>query len=464
MRLFPRGAPTTVHAQNADPAPITTTAPFSTTATTSGAADHHFYLPLIQDGTDQIKTTSGIHMGNRGIGTDWPDEVFTLLSGTTAGAWPAAVVVQSAQLYNFTFETTPPCRVEAAQVRTPNLYNYLTEASRQGTKIVIRITPSPGNFRDYASPDKDNHLLIADTVPAGAVDGQDYCDENDNHNRDRFRDILDVAQEMVAMTRLNRQQGWQIDSVYFEPANEPNNEWYTYTYDPDIQRMLQAGATWQAMDDYFSNLYDTAKALTTTLQLLTPSMGQKNYAEPIIFKSCDPFHIDGVAYQGGYDFMPKTYRSARFEGYNWHNYWNYGYETRDDYLSVSDCSRNQKYKPSSHHLIQYFPQWLRQQFVNAQKPTFITEADLNSHCQDGENEVTSKVTDWEQTKASLASFIENTFLTSYVVVWLLVQEDDGLIGYCADGNYEIYWHEAYWEIGGYSGWNRWFTEWWPHAE
>ncbi len=270
--------------------------------------------------------------------------------------------------------------MKAAQIRTPNLYHYLTAANQAGTKTVIRITPSPGNYRDYASPDKDNHILITDTVPAGAADGQDYCDENDNHNRDRFHDILDIAQELVAITQLNRQQGWQSANVYFEPANEPNNEWYTYN-------------------------------------------------------------------------------STRFDGYNWHNYWNYGYETLDDFLDIVYCTGDQEYQPSSHHLIQYFPQWLRQQFANEQKPTFITEADLNSHCQDSRNVVTNKVTQWEQTKESLDRFIGNTFLTRYVVVWLLVQEDDGLIGYCADGNYEIYWHEAYWEIEGDSGWNRWFTEW-----
>jgi len=137
MRLFPRGAPTTLYAQSADPAPITTTAPFSTTATTSAAADHHFYLPLIQDGTDQIKAKSGIHLGNR-FSSDWRIELFAHITGTT-GTWPSAVVIQSDQVYNLYRYSTDECRIAAAGLKLTgegepyNVYKYLTAAAKAGT-------------------------------------------------------------------------------------------------------------------------------------------------------------------------------------------------------------------------------------------------------------------------------------------------------------------------------------------
>ena len=99
---------------------------------------------------------------------------------------------------------------------------------------------------------------------------------------------------------------------------------------------------------------------------------------------------------------------------------------------------------------------------DAGKPTFITEADLNSRCQDSSNPVQSKVLQWEETKSSLNKFIANEALAEYVVAWLLVQEDDGQNSDCAvrDPNYEIYLHEAYFESNHLAFVNKWFSEWW----
>ena len=129
------------------------------------AAPNAVYLPLITGGTgiSRIKTRSGIHMGNRGIGSDWTTTVCQLITGTTQGIFTAATVVQSAPLFNFIRSSSLPCRIDrVAEVRAPNLYNYLNMAIHGGTMIIVRITPSPGNFTDDVT-----HTLKADEAPAG---------------------------------------------------------------------------------------------------------------------------------------------------------------------------------------------------------------------------------------------------------------------------------------------------------
>ncbi|MFN8488719.1 MAG: hypothetical protein U0350_14050 [Caldilineaceae bacterium] len=427
-------------------------------------APNTVYLPLIAGGagTIRIKTHSGIHMGNRGIGTDWPVAAFQLITGTAQGIFPAATVVQSSQLFDFHRSTNTPCRIDQVkQVRTPALYNYLTQAIQQGTQVVIRVTPSPGNFVDYASPGTD-HTLLSGNIPAGQASNQTYCNAA---NATLFRDIEDITQEMDAIYTLNRQYQWPPTHFYFEPANEPNNEWYSEK-NITTALQLQGSVAWQQMDDYFSKLYDMAHAKNPNLQILTPPMGQHNFAEVISLGSCDPMIVDNTKWKSGYDYMLQTYDSTRFEGYSWHNYWNYGKEQLDLNLSVNYCDKYPKYSPTSHHLFQYFPDWLNSHIVKAKKPTFVTEADLNSRCQDSSNPVWSKVIQWEETKNSLHNFFKNETLANYVVAWLLVQEDDGQNSDCAahDPNYEIYLHEAYFESNHQAFVNKWFNEWWLSDE
>lgn len=434
------------------------------------AAQHTLYLPVIagEAGTSRIKQTSGIHMGNRGIGSDWPLGAFTLITtDTVEGIWPAATVIQSAQLYNFVRDTAPPCHIRTASIRLTNIYTYLTRALNNGTQVVIRITPSPGNFTDYAVAKPGiTHTLLTDETPAGG----NYCQPSQpgepsqvdkvNH----YRDILDIAKEMDAIQQLNERNKWPKQQVFFEPANEPNNEWYSYK-GITTALQLQRSNSWQQMDDYFSKLYDTAHTLNQNLQILTPPMGQRNFAEIISLGSCDPMRVDNIKWKAGYDFMPKTYNSELFEGYSWHNYWNYGKEQLD-IVNVAYCNLYPTHKPNSHHLFQYFPDWLRGKMAAARKPTFVTEADLNSRCQDESNPLQDKILEWEATKASLHDFIANETLATYVIVWLLVQEDDGGRA-CKndqggnDDNYEIYLHEAYHESTGY---HLWFREWWLSDE
>jgi hypothetical protein len=89
------------------------------------------------------------------------------------------------------------------------------------------------------------------------------------------------------------------------------------------------------------------------------------------------------------------------------------------------------------------------------RPKFITEADLQSPCQNSQNPITSK----EQlpngsnfayrTSDSLRNFISSEFGADHVITWLLVNQFEAPIISCTDddGNDEINWHEAYLEDG-----------------
>ena len=116
-----------------------------------GANARQLFLPYIATGAAPIKRKSGIHLGNRG--SDWRAELFTLITGTT-GTWPAAVVIQSNQLYTFKRPTTATatnqkCWITDAEVKrtaTGDLYNafaYLTEAVDNGVKVIFRLSPPP---------------------------------------------------------------------------------------------------------------------------------------------------------------------------------------------------------------------------------------------------------------------------------------------------------------------------------
>lgn len=507
MLLFPRGAPTTLYAQNADPAPITTTAPFSTTATTSGAADRHFYLPLIQDGTDQIKTKSGIHLGNR-FASDWRIELFDHITGTT-GTWPAAVVVRSDQIFTLQRETTGLCRITEAILKLTgagepyNAFKYLDAAIAAGTKVIIRIAPSPGNFVDYEAPG-DNHRLRADETPAGG----NYCDETTTGGRsqqaklDAFRDIRDLAEEMSEIYTLTvDSHDWPAERLYFEPANEPNMEWYIDhgAVNPNADNRR----AWIAMDNYFAALYDLAKALEPALQILSPSMSQKLYGEQYFLGTCDPTPLVGGENQGGMDFMTKTFGvdlhgnplTPKADGFAIHNYWREGGEVwlpppPDQHTVVPvvhfhcQVHRNDpNYKPPTYHLLQYLSKYLLDGMTR--RSTFITEADLLSNCQDAENPLQYKDRSPEapdfpyRTKQSLFTFTNQAkgqsetesiaYGADYVIVWLLINQAPNEANACRDAennlyaNHEINWHEAYWEDANHVYEREWFPLWWAAA-
>ena len=461
------------------------------------AAPHAIYLPLIA-GKSTTKVKSGLHLGNRN--SDWKTEFFQLITGTTSGIWPASVVVLSNQLYTLSRYNTPDnrnrfCQVNGARVRSPKLYAYLTQAVQKGkTKVIIRITPSPGNFKDYnttkANPSPEDHITRSEAVPAG----DDYCGQDQHNKSEVYRDVQDIVNEMKFIYDLNTnaEHQWPQDSFYFEPANEPNYEWYDRF--KEIRKIdtlptdIDNSRAWANMDDYFGALIKLSQTVTEPLQVLTPAMAQGIRAERLSPGSCGQMTVvGGENGQSGYDFMPQTYLSNKFAGYSWHNYWNIGHENLEivkdsieqacTYDSAKDHNKEPPYEPQSYHVEQYFSYEMQNYLLNTLKPSFITEADVKSPCP--EQDPNSPLVDKTATlttpalpsgvttaSRSLKTFIRQENFNHwgapiYINAWLLVNEFTGGNGCQKDDkdavNYEINWHEAYGEDGVPHSW---FTTWW----
>jgi hypothetical protein len=418
------------------------------------AVEYTVDLPLISRNyplPHLIKSRTGIHLGSRQDA--WPANALTQINGDpeVGGIWPRAIVVLSDQLY--VLDRHPQgqddglCRIAQARVRLEELFTYLTEAQQHGVKIIIRVTPSPGNFQDWHELSLP-HILLTDETPAG----DDYCD----WKYGQFRAIDDIATEMHEIYKLNvEQRGWNPAQFFFEPANEPNNEWYSYWEDKEARDRLMTPSAWQEMNSYFSSLYDYAKTLEPNLQILTPSMAQGNLAETKQFGTCTPMTI--TANLSGYDYMQSTYTNKN-DGYSWHNYWRAGYEVWDS----QPCPSEQD-TPTSHHIIQYFPYWMQATILSTNKSTFITEADLLSPCQDAANSVTDKDTQAEATRESLRLFVTEEQGANSVIAWLLTEYPYSVVELCPTGlvnNEEIRWHQAYENDSE----RVWFRPWWLVTE
>ncbi|MFN8488717.1 MAG: hypothetical protein U0350_14040 [Caldilineaceae bacterium] len=456
------------------------------------AAPNAVYLPLIAGGAGATKTKSGIHLGNRS--SDWQAAFLHHLQpppvGDATDQWPAAVVIQSNQVYSFTRDTTRRCWVNGATVKQNNgkdyaVYDYLTKAISRtnGTIVVIRITPSPGNFSDYDHPGK-THNLLATEIPAGG----DYCGdaETQKHKVEKYRDIHDLAAEMEAIYQVNQAHGWPTDHFYFEPANEPNYEWYQKLIDVDKVKDLIPNVdnkqAWIDMDDYFAALYDQAKQLNPDLQILTPPMAQRLFGEHFGLGTCETWKVQEGGQHAGFDFMKKIYGydyattnqvPAKADSFGLHNYWRAGQETWDakggvsfdaycDYEHDGIKDLPKALTPMSDHITQYFPDGMAVTMRQSGKPVLMTEADLLAPCPQATTSLIRKETlpsdlfDYSSaTSASLTTFIQQEFWARYVMAWLLVNEYEGSTD--CDTNSEINWHEAYRENGQARGW---FTLWW----
>lgn len=191
------------------------------------------WLPVVMKNHQILKTRSGIHLGNRTA--DWPVDFFRRLEYKTdgSGIWPAAVVVLSDQVYNIPRDPSD-CRVkwwEADGIKNTNVFTYLTKAAKAGTKVIIRIYPSPGNFQDYNVSGWPNHHLLT----SGPVGGRYLCSNelyvwNEIGKFKSYRSPGDLVDEMASIRRANQNAGWT--EFGFEPANEPNLEWY---YPPNFE-------------------------------------------------------------------------------------------------------------------------------------------------------------------------------------------------------------------------------------
>lgn len=401
------------------------------------------FLPIIMKSgaTQVIKTRSGIHLGNRT--QDWPSALLQRIQyrADGSGIWPAAVMVLSNQVYHIPRILDPNspdyCRVQwwsPAGIKNPNVFNYLKLAAQAGTKVIVRLYPSPGNFFDYDQQGWPYHHLSS----GGEVGPRTLCnDELDVRNEigklKTYRWAGDLVDEMASIHRANQNAGWT--EYGFEPANEPNLEWYdppnfawgTRVDDPWI---------WVEMDDYFVAVwnYHTQYAYLGDFRILAPPMDQDWYSIGIELSVCESRILtDGLI---GYDYMAGTY-SYYFDGYDWHNYWKQG---------------NERYVPcgqGGNIVSYYFRYWLKD--VIAQKGGNITEADLASYPWQmrGTNPLHSKRdSSTSAAVTSLRQFVLAEPHASRILIWLLNDNT---------GNVEHDWHEAYDDNAVEYPW---FTSWW----
>lgn len=435
---------------------------------TPGSMAYRVYLSSIQ----KLRTVGGIHLGNRS--TDWnthTDFLVRLRPGPD-GSFPAVVVVLSDQVFNINRATSGLCKIGSVSIRDQYAYDYLTLAQNNSAKIIFRIYPSPGNFEDWSGPGISHHLLSG-TAPAGG----DYC----NGKSANFRAVDDIADEMNAIFSFNTAHNWRPESIFFEPANEPNYEWYQLYKDNGVANLrpfIDDVVAWQEMDQYFAGIYDQAKARNAAISVLAPPMTQALYAEERenFQANCNwtQLWVNGnLTATSGYSQMPTT-EMTKNDGWSWHDYWLPGLE----FWQPTYCTTGSV----SGHVYQAFPSLLRDEIANSIKPAFISEADLKSPCEgavEQYHQIINKDTQVAAVQESIWRFIQQAGKgghgPDYVAVWLLTNEsvDFPASGsHCPEmkadssGNTEQAWHEAYRDTTAITGaYERsWFPLWWNRGE
>ena len=312
--------------------------------------------------------------------------------------------------------------------------------------IIIRVAPSPGNFEEAQAgtegwwpPDSRTILTRTMIAQAGVTPGGlDYC----GRKWEWFRAVDDVVKEMDAIHTRNQINGWPADCCYFEPANEPNVEWYG----TDTKPSVSGADTWQAMDDYFAALIAYARANYPGLRILTPPMSQGQYAEGIEWGRYEDDYCPKQLIEGkkGYELMLQTYewRADGYHGYSWHNYYIQGWE------SYRMCDYG------GFHVSYHFPDFMSREIVLNDRPAFVTETDLCSPAQcHSRNPLRDKDSDPEATGASLRHFFaseSNMGGADGVALWLLRNDEAGKTEYD--------WHEGYSDAT--HTYYDWFDQWW----
>lgn len=425
-------------------------------AATPLQGSRRIFLPLVSKYYPvQPKIWSGMHLGNRNSG-DWNSAMLAPFDGSRApsAAWPRIVIALSRHVFNF--QRDGNCRITLAGVtiRNPILYDYLRRATQSGqTNVIIRIYPSPGNFAESVDP----AWLNPQTRPPGRTlltsvgqrPGNTPLCGNDN----RFRPVDDIVDEMVAIQQFVGQHGWQVYG--FEPANEPNIEWYAKPHPQGISPwpdFTQAQA-WTDMDAYFASIWTYARARSPgniQLRIFTPPMAQGANAEERSVRSnitpCERFEIFG------YDLMNQVYdnQHPKSDGYAWHNYW------VKDREAWADC-------PNGMHVSMWFTPLMTNKIVS-NHGAFISEADLAPPQFGWNNFVTNKDTQAYTTAASIRLFLYHEYNANgtsrgadRIAVWLL--NDD-----CNPANDPVcqkhQWSQAYNTNAGTNVFRHWFEQWW----
>jgi len=247
------------------------------------------------------------------------------------GVWPAVVVVLSNEVFNVVrFEKSVDEFCNIAGVNSTgreHIYEYLAQASQRGIPIIVRLA-SPGNFEDTIEFDQRHRLILAPAQtplindPVEGMRWATYCDSDlDGRTLDpdrtpipgyrSFRSIDDLLNEMGSILGfLDVDDRFNLDNIYFLPANEPNGEWYGegwWTWGtlygeppPDLseeqlaQRQFEVNTegigAWDDMNRFFSALYRRKEQLAmnemndpeapfSNVNILTPPMGPGQMAE-----------------------------------------------------------------------------------------------------------------------------------------------------------------------------------------
>ncbi len=429
--------------------------------------------------TPAMKLWTGVHLGNKSRNglSSWNETELQRIDPDhptygQGAIWPSMIVVLSNQVYNIVRANDDLCTIQRAEIRLPRMFDYLRRATQAGSKVVIRIYPSPGNFEDWAITDpadpgyRQNRTLVAD-YPVGG----------DNCQPQFYRSPQDLADEMGAIHTLNLENGFS--EFGFEPANEPNIEWY----DSIVSRPENfKPEVWVAMNRYFSRIYELAG--DEGYRIFTPPMAQSQFADGIDLISCNERYLYSETDQKvtGYWRMQELL-GQKSHGFSWHNYWDWG---KEDYVACEEGGQ---------HISFHFPQWMRDLLREMGKPVILSEADLFSPLQLASAPIKDKNNADYASPAEIAGSMQQFFAAEWrdggygddshygvepdLAIWLLNDNicdegrcpaDDSCLqnydpdapGYCAlDHN----WHEAYRDVGGELSVEReWFGLWYAGAE
>lgn len=414
----------------------------------------HIYLPLIlKNHPISKKQWTGVHMGNRiGDNSDWTVEMLSPFDPTQSqdGIWPKLIVAQSSQVFNVKRDSDD-CHITGISIKNLNLYNYLSRATREGEAwVVVRIEPSPGNFAESANPawtpDPDNRptgrtlLTGSGELPGGwSMCGNDW----------RFRPVDDIGNEILAIQRFvlwesvfAGQPAWSVFG--FEPANEPNIEWYKSGVSATVPALDQTAA-WFAMDAYFAAVYDyvDTNAEQLPVRVLTPPMSQHAFAETHNLLDVD--NQCPVLPFSGYQVMSNVFDSTtpKNDGYSFHNYWAVGREVWHTCYSANP----------GHHVTMYVPTHMNQMLMYHLRKIVITEADLTSEGMAWNSDLLDKDAEPQRAATSIRDFFAYEDRADAIAVWLL---NDNIAG-----NAEHHWHQAY---SPTTGFREWFNLWWNGNE
>ncbi len=368
--------------------------------TTQPIATNTFASPLSTSAPSS--PLRGIHLGNHVNAEPWNASLLARIDGSKpGGTWPDVIVVLSWQIYN-RHRSGSNCRIDSVAIplsTQANVRDYLRGASSANKRIIIRIMPSPGNF------DSGHHLLT--TSSSG-------CNEWVNRSYD------DVGDEIIKIHEYNAANG--ITEFGFEPASEPNIEWYSFA----TAIRIDTPTAWSEMDGYFSAIYDYVHRSypNPVIRVLTPPMSQGAYAELINLDGCGQMELNDRSH--GYEKMSNVFLvGAKNDGYDWHNYWRIGHE------SWGAC-----FLANGDHVAYNFPLLMIANMTS--KPRNITEADVASPRSLGQfGNIDGKDQILGFTAAnSLNQFINAELSADHIAMWNLNVTESNPAS-------EQNWHEAY---------------------